>query len=888
MASETRRNTSVRRARRAANCSSVVVLLSTLMMLGCGGSTSEEPPQPLVVEVGGCAHQNADDTCELTLDDRAPITIWTAEAATLHLDGEAVSAEGTAVADGVQVQVAVPPGSHQLRVARGRSSTTLQLRDDTYPAALREIQTLRSERKLDEAEAKLRELNGQAQGDLQRGRIAALAGRLAFSRGMAEDAAGHYEASIPQLLAAGRTSEAASDSFALFYALSERLQRFGDARGVLDRIEPALSTYPEGRAWLAYYRASAAMRVGELGNALTELEDAHLRADRIGAASLRQTSFELQAWIEGLLGHHQLAAASAERSLEGRGGTPCDQARRLSNLGWQRLMALEAGAGAEDPHEPLRRALALADGPCPNSLTSQILVNLAQSSLLAGNPSRAEEEITRARELGDGDTLVRVHALDVQGRTLLEQGDAEAALRVYDELSARIRVAGATFPQGQLGRGLALRALGRTDDAIDALRAADAEIDAQMVQVPLGLGRDTFSLGRGEASRALTNALLDANQAERALQTARHARARMLWSLPRFSALEGTLEESDRRVREAGLERYWALRSEIQRDAERAWLLPADEVAREAEAREVRRRQLQEVLSEALPGVIPRVGERPVAAGELLLMFFPQEEETLLFAKSRDELTTLRLGAASSEWLAPLAGRIDAASRITVIAPEDGPAASAHLLPHRGAPLAAHAPVTFALDQTSPGTARRDGTQLFVVDPRNDLPGATEEGTWLREHVANATWLRGTAATHEALVEALGAASSFHFAGHASFERERWWDSGLLLARNTTLSIGDVLAMDRVPEEVVLAGCETASSGGQGLVASIGLAQAFVLRGSAFAVATTERVNDEVTAAFVRNFYGDLNEPVAERFQRAVLALREDDLRWEPFRLIVP
>jgi CHAT domain-containing protein len=113
--------------------------------------------------------------------------------------------------------------------------------------------------------------------------------------------------------------------------------------------------------------------------------------------------------------------------------------------------------------------------------------------------------------------------------------------------------------------------------------------------------------------------------------------------------------------------------------------------------------------------------------------------------------------------------------------------------------------------------------------------------------------------------------------------------SALLLSDGSALSLADVLGQDRMPREVVLSACESAVTGAKGVAVGLGLAQAFLLRGTASVVATSEPVDDRVARAFAHAFYGqDASVSVELRLQRALLSLREQGVAWEGYRLLVP
>jgi CHAT domain-containing protein len=160
-------------------------------------------------------------------------------------------------------------------------------------------------------------------------------------------------------------------------------------------------------------------------------------------------------------------------------------------------------------------------------------------------------------------------------------------------------------------------------------------------------------------------------------------------------------------------------------------------------------------------------------------------------------------------------------------------------------------PVVYGLDLSRRDAAR--GTDAVVVaDPTGDLPAARVEA----ERVIAMLRARGGAprlfSQREAdlarVRPALEGASSFHFAGHASAGGHDGSLSALLFADGARLEVTDVLALEHPPNHVILSACE-ASRDERSEVATLGLAQAFVVAGSSSVLAADTRVPDAVALA---------------------------------------
>jgi hypothetical protein len=877
-----------------------VLGLALLVALPGLFSCAREQPGPrkqaLAFEVAGCARLHASGRCELSAAARR-LTLWSAvDALEVRAGSDRLAPLHEArVQGGVRLEVDVPASVNALVLHGAGRSGHLALAKDAYPPELAELKALRASGKLAELEAKLTALAGHVRDACAAARLEGLKARLAFSRGKVGDAIAHYRVSVPALTRCGYVSEAAADSFALFYALSEQKHEVQAAEKVLDALEPQLGADADARAWLSQYRAGAALRQGAWGAALTALGDAQQRAERLKLTSLTASTLQTRAWVESLLGRHDLAARSMEEALaRSAGGTACERATALTNAGYQRLLAAEVGqAELSAARAPLLEALSLSEAHCKDRpLTPRILVNLAQGSVLEGELARAEQEITRAAAapLAE-DPMLQVTLLDVRGRTLLEAHSFAEALAVYDALSLRLEAASAALPQGELGRGRVLLALGRASAAREALLRAEAQLDRQIGAVPLSMGRDSFAFGRREVSTQLVLAELALENVEGALAAATRAHARVLGSLSRAAGEH--LDAS----RAGALARYTQLREQMERDAENAWRLPDDQLPALARAQEARRREVQQALDLAWAGHASAPSARAREPGTAVLALVPIEKEVTLLLGD-DAGAEVRVGSldALAAMLEPLVARLRRSKRVTVLAPSTGPVASIHALEVGGAPLLAHLPVAYSMGLPAPATsaaAPRDRV-VFLIDPRGDLPGARREGAWLRGQLAgraDVDWREGRAVSRAQLLGDLGSARALHFAGHASFAADGFWESGLSLAQGSVFTIADILALPHVPRRIVLSACESAATASLGTAIGLGIAQAFLARGAEEVIATSTPVDDRVAAEFARAFYaapqhGDGDAAVA--LQHAVSVLRERGLSWESYRLLVP
>jgi hypothetical protein len=141
---------------------------------------------------------------------------------------------------------------------------------------------------------------------------------------------------------------------------------------------------------------------------------------------------------------------------------------------------------------------------------------------------------------------------------------------------------------------------------------------------------------------------------------------------------------------------------------------------------------------------------------------------------------------------------------------------------------------------------------LVILDPRMDLPGARREADTIRQRLSRwrLTTLNGTQTSASRFRQEVVKADLLHYSGHGEHQGLGGWQSALLLARQDTFEVGDILALSSVPKTVVLLGCETAMTQKNQREWGIGLAHAFLVAGSEEVVAASRKLNDAVSHGF--------------------------------------
>ena len=160
--------------------------------------------------------------------------------------------------------------------------------------------------------------------------------------------------------------------------------------------------------------------------------------------------------------------------------------------------------------------------------------------------------------------------------------------------------------------------------------------------------------------------------------------------------------------------------------------------------------------------------------------------------------------------------------------------------------------------------------RALALGESSRLPHAAYEARFVAGLFEQGTALVGTQATLQALREHAPQADLIHLACHAQFRNDNPMFSALHL-HDAALSVEAVETLVLQPGTVVLSACETGVAEGGGGEERVGLVRAFLVAGAARVLASLWPVDDEVTGAFMANFYAALRagEPPARALQQA-------------------
>lgn len=697
-------------------------------------------------------------------------------------------------------------------------------------------------------------------------------------------------------------------------------RRLTAVRETLDGLRLPAKAPAESRCLVSYSRVLLAENEGDYRSALAEIQKTVEIADRVKLDRYKWLAEQKLALLLRGVGRSREAAHLFERlRRKPQFMDSCEEAQFLNNQAWSALLAREAGEEFEDPAHLLERALKTYE-TCERVTPedkANVLISLALAHLLEGRLAQAKAFLNRAHELEPHPPLP--HTLwwvDLEARMALREGRPAAALSLFSHLE-EIAVA-ASSPDGRLraafGQAQSLEALEDRTAALETLRKAESLLDEQSLQIPLDEGRHTFLATRQALVSLHVELLLQQGWNAQALDVARHARSRMLRQLERGDRL-ASLTPERRAQWDSRLMNYRIRREALEERAKEEWTLPLDQRDRARAARKAEAEAVSKLLDEAFlvlrdPGERPEE-EPPPRSGELILAYHPLPRGWAGFAADGKNVLVHRfeLPRDVSSWrpeeqarllLFPFRASIVQAKRIRILPSGPLQGVDFHALPFGQDILLARSPVIYGLDlPVSARRAQRSGRHaLLVADSRDNLPGTLEEVRTVRTILESGSppWiadeLKGEEASAKAVWGRLATVDLLHFAGHGRFSGLGGWDSSLLLAEETRLTLGDLLALDRVPAWVVLSGCDTARSSAEVPVESLSLAQAFLLAGSQAAVASSRLADDRTVPLFFEELYRqwDREPDLAVAFQRAQLSWRKRSpaADWAGFRLLEP
>jgi hypothetical protein len=851
-------------------CPSLVLWLSSsfIVVFGCerGPEKPSAPAPALPFGFAGCREITAERRCVFEPGESIRLFFPDTHADSLALqDAQHLTlVEKTEVPGGARLTVRVGQGArHALVASKGRVAR-LALGARTPDPVLDRARKLRQDGDL----AGAKELLGPLLTDpspARRAQASSLAARIRLAERDIEGALAQLEQARTLAESAGLRRQAALNSLTIADTLSRHRWDLASMRAALDRIAPDLV---EDHLDATRQRAVAALMTGDLRSALALSQTCLEQAEQYHLPSFKLWTAQLRLQVLGELGRLAEGRALAESLRASAESDPCEQARLASNAGWLELVA---SGDTERAYAESMRAVALYRSACPGRWDLQnALVNVALSELRRERWEQAGALLREATTLGEPAGWVAAWHADIEANLLLKKGDARAAEARYRELLQRTAVGApiASRFRARVGLARALRARGKLREAADELARAEALLDEELLLIPLGEGRESFVGNRLDSARELVDVLLLLGEPAPALEVARQARARPL----RLLALRDRIEALDAAARatwDRHVSSYLRGQSELTALQQGAWRVPIAELPALAEKSAQLARTTRAAMDAAYTVVRDDGSPLPASPpGTLSLHYFPLPEGWVLFARLDGELRAVRLRSTSDTGvpspdtlLTDVSDLVERASTVRVVSYGALGDVDFHALPFASGMLSDRAIVVYGMDVHGRAReARPLERALVVINPRGDLPGASQEGAVIKSLFARAgaqaTWLEQAAASHERVSAALGTVDLFHFGGHGKAEGLLGLQSRLWLAGHDVLETAEVLALERVPQVVVLSACESARGATQS-DANLGVAQAFILRGTRVVLAATRAIPDHTGVTLAKVLYAD-------------------------------
>lgn len=900
------------------------VWLVALLLGACEGEGAPAPPPPTpaaaqavvqrpVIQLVGCRHVEP-GRCTLAADAAEDLRVWIdvqAQATVrVELDGQPQTPEQIAVDGGQRLRVTIPAQAERLRIEGVDPPWTdafeLRFARERIPAVVREAQAAGRAGRVADGEALLRAALPQLEGTERLAALQLL--RKLVSHDPAE-AFEHTEAAAELARTLGRHRDLADCAAAASGLAVMRGDLVGAHRWTRE-LAALVDELPEAEAEAGYYGGLLAARTGDLSGSIRALERAHRLARRLDMPRLSQSVDEQLATTLAELGRAEEALRVARETLaraEEPGVACTERARARGNVAWINMLLAAAGHAHDPPRPLLEQQLeaVAADGECPDPGHAAYL-NLALLALSEHEPEEAWAWIGAQQAVGAPSYLepwvdeITAQVGVATGRAWLvpdfvrrpDPGGPEPGLRWM----AIVRHA------------RTLEAHGLREAAIDAYLDAEAVLEATFDGVGVDLGRELFLAGRLASATELVELLLRQGDHEAAFCRARLARGRALRTVDRTARIAG-LSPEQRARRDELLFGFLAIQDALARERREDWQFSAPERENRERRRAERAAEGKRLLDEALRqigGDGPSGCEQlpPVPAGEVMILQFPRPggDSWLFVADAQGVSVAAAPEPSASPWTAeqlrPFAARIGAARLLRVLPTGSGWSVPFHALPFGDGVLLDVAPVVYALDlPTRAPQPSAGGQALVVADPSENLPHARHEAAEVARRLAAAGWtVEGRAeaeASRARLTDALADAALLHYAGHGTHGGVDGWSAALVLHDGDRLEVSDILALPRVPEGVVLSGCDTATVEPGTVAGGMNLGHAFVLAGSRWVIAADGEVGDALARALGEALY----EPNAPQhgfdgpaaLRRAQLRLRAQHPQgWQAFRAVGP
>ena len=667
-------------------------------------------------------------------------------------------------------------------------------------------------------------------------------------------------------------------------------------------------------------KGSALLRLGKYDLAREEYQQALLVYERAGLKRELIEALNDDGTLHAQLGDSLSAEKDYRRAVElARAiGHPAGVTANLMSLGdleWRRQRYDQAATLYGEAFE----------GAQKNGEKNAMANSLIQLALALRHQGRIREAIPKAQQAleitrSTGARLAVAQALYALAELARRSGDQTKALEYYQAGEKIAQPANDTELGWQLayGRGQALEALGRNEEAVAAYRQAVNIIEGVRNQ----LREERFQAGyiedKFQVYVALVRLLLKMGKAGQAFVYSEKLRAQSYLDLLTHNQLraanekEAELRARIRQLQQGIEEENRKPQSEQKRGKVESFSSRLAEAEREYQALiDDRRNADAESAGErglAVPS--PQQVQTRLPAHTALIEYIVGDDGVAIFVLTADGVRAKRVAVraadlrakielfrdlaereGSEDWRKPAAslyglligpveqaGWLKGITRLCVV-----PHEALWYLPFVALPrptddgprllvqdyVLAYLPAASALVY-APRTQDPKGTLLALAPARPHLPFAQEEA-----HAVGASFvdrslvLTGGSATEGALKRQAGGYQVIHLATHGFFDKVNPIFSGVELEPDATedgrLEVHEILRLHLKARLVTLSACETAL--GSGYFSQfpagddfVGLTRAFLSAGSSAVLASLWQVNDRSTLELMRGFYRDLGK----------------------------
>jgi tetratricopeptide (TPR) repeat protein len=896
------------------------VLAASLAVAGTCLACAPRPAPPagsLEVYFHGCGEVRASHECMVPEGSPSTLKLWVKTQATaavqVLLDGRPTATQAVAVQGGLRLAVAIDHAPVRITVRSPDGEWMLRVLPSAALEPFARAERLRASGDFAAARSALDAIREHPDIGV-RAKVLGVLGRISLAQGSDREAIADLEQSIRMNRAAGSVSGEMNDR----YVLSDIKKNEGDyaaAQDLLAGVRELTGSYPAGALSSHYYEGNLSFGTADFRRALASFDQASIDAERLGFERLWASATLMR--MQTL---HQLGRDADARSLIEPLAVriphlrDCARAEALELLGPRALELRQSAADLERVGAWLAEAVELHRRTCRKPrwhASSLVLLGFVR---LAENQADEAARLLVASRAAYSEPSVRLLFRQLELDAMISEARRE---RSAEPKYRRIELLGLKLEDplmrwtGLLGRGLALERVGRTDAAIDVYEEAETVLEHLRFNVPLGGGREAFLGSHRESASRLIELLLRRGGTEEALRVARRSRARSLSALALSSRLDAA-SETIRRAWYAAVSGYQQRRTARERDSAADWELPADELEQTLADRARLGTSARDLLDEALAQLGSRVEgiAAPLvpATGELVLLYHPVPSGWVGFAVTREGVIARRLRPeppgsqtpdALGDWLlGPFSALIERSDRMRVLAFGTLNQIDFHALPWKGRPLIASIAVRYGVDVPRAVRSAEPGMNALIVTPHDELKSSAAEAAIAEQRLQANGWsvqrLRGSAVLRTTIGETItaGRIRLFHYSGHARFVGLDGWESHLGSDENQLMTVGDILTLPASPDYVILSGCETAASAGRS-GSGLGIAQAFVIAGAHWVVASNRVVKDADAARIVTELVDQPGLPssdvgfLLQAAQRKLLETRPE-VDWASFRVLVP